>query len=65
MNSAPGRRKDLFSSTVEADHELIGVPVGIEFLGRPWSEPVLIRIAYAFEQATWFHRPPPGTPRLQ
>jgi hypothetical protein len=37
----------------------IGVPVGIEFLGRPWSEPVLIRIAYAFEQATRFHRPPP------
>jgi hypothetical protein len=34
MNSAPGRRKDLFNSTVEADHELIGVPVGIEFLGR-------------------------------
>jgi amidase len=30
----------------------IGVPVGIEFLGRPWSEPVLIRITYAFEQAT-------------
>ena len=42
----------------------IGVPVGIEFLGGPWSEPVLIRIAYAFEQATNFRRPPPSTPPL-
>ena len=29
-----------------------GLPVGISFFGRPWSEPVLIRLAYAFEQAT-------------
>ncbi len=42
----------------------IGVPVGIEFLGRPWSEPTLIRIAYAFEQATKFRRPPQSTPPL-
>lgn len=42
----------------------IGVPVGIEFLGRPWSEPILIRLAYAFEQATKHRRPPPSTPPL-
>ena len=42
----------------------IGVPVGIEFLGRPWSEAELIRIAYAFEQATRFRRPPTSTPPL-
>ena len=29
-----------------------GLPVGISFFGRAWSEPVLIRLAYAFEQAT-------------
>jgi amidase len=29
-----------------------GLPVGISFFGRAWSEPTLIRIAYAFEQAT-------------
>jgi amidase len=29
-----------------------GLPVGISFLGRAWSEPTLIRLAYAFEQAT-------------
>jgi Asp-tRNA(Asn)/Glu-tRNA(Gln) amidotransferase A subunit family amidase len=43
----------------------IGVPVCIEFLGRPWSEPALIRIAYAFEQATNFRRELLSTPRLQ
>ena len=42
----------------------IGVPVGVEFLGRPWDESTLIRIAYSFEQATNFHRPPQSTPPL-
>ena len=28
-----------------------GLPVGLTFMGRRWSEPVLIRLAYAFEQA--------------
>jgi amidase len=35
-----------------------GLPVGISFIGRAWSEPVLIRLAYAFEQATKHRRPP-------
>lgn len=29
-----------------------GLPVGISFFGRAWSEPVLIKLAYSFEQAT-------------
>lgn len=29
-----------------------GLPVGVSFFGRRWSEPVLIRIAYGYEQAT-------------
>jgi amidase len=36
-----------------------GLPVGISFFGRAWSEPVLLPIAYAFEQATQ-HRRAPG-----
>ncbi len=36
----------------------IGVPIGIEFMGRPWSEPTLIKLAYSFEQATKYRRPP-------
>jgi amidase len=35
-----------------------GLPVGISFFGRAWSEPVLIRIAYAYEQATQHRQPP-------
>ena len=35
-----------------------GLPVGITFFGRAWSEPTLIKLAYAFEQAT-LHRKPP------
>lgn len=34
------------------------LPVGISIFGRAWSEPVLIEIAYAFEQST-LHRQPP------
>ncbi len=36
-----------------------GLPVGISFFGKAWSEPKLIKIAYAFEQATK-HRKVPG-----
>jgi amidase len=35
-----------------------GLPVGISFFGRAWSEPALIRLAYAYEQATKHRRPP-------
>ena len=34
------------------------LPVGISFFGRAWSEPTLIKLAYAFEQATRHRRPP-------
>ena len=40
----------------------LGVPIGIEITGRPWSEASLMRIAYAFEQATKWRRPPASTP---
>jgi Asp-tRNA(Asn)/Glu-tRNA(Gln) amidotransferase A subunit family amidase len=42
----------------------LGVPVGIEFLGRPWSEVDLISVAYSFEQATRFRKPPLSVPPL-
>jgi amidase len=35
-----------------------GLPVGISFFGRAWSEPVLLKIAFAFEQGTRFRKPP-------
>jgi amidase len=35
-----------------------GLPLGLSFIGRAWSEATLIRIAYAFEQATHARRPP-------
>ncbi|HEY0078074.1 MAG TPA: amidase [Pyrinomonadaceae bacterium] len=37
---------------------IYGLPVGISFFGRAYSEPVLIRLAYAFEQATKHRHPP-------
>jgi amidase len=35
-----------------------GLPVGVSFFGRAWSEPTLLRIAFAFEQASLARRPP-------
>jgi len=35
-----------------------GMPVGISFFGRAWSEPTLIKIAFAYEQATRQRRAP-------
>jgi len=43
--------------SVPAGH-VMGLPVGITFMGRAWSEPTLIKLAYAYEQATKARRPP-------
>jgi amidase len=37
---------------------VFGLPVGVSFFGRRFSEPTLFRLAYAFEQATKHRRPP-------
>ncbi|HTP14106.1 MAG TPA: amidase, partial [Bacteroidota bacterium] len=49
------------SVTVPAGYAF-GLPVGISFFGSAWSEPKLIRLAYAFEQATKFRRTPQFLP---
>jgi Asp-tRNA(Asn)/Glu-tRNA(Gln) amidotransferase A subunit family amidase len=41
------------------------LPAGITFYGRAWSEPTLIKYAYAYEQATRHRHAPPSTPPLQ
>jgi amidase len=35
-----------------------GLPVGISFFGRAWTEPILLKLAFSFEQATRARRPP-------
>lgn len=42
----------------------LGVPIGMDLLGKPWSEGKLLGLAYAFEQATKLRRPPASTPPL-
>ena len=37
---------------------VFGLPVGVSFFGRAWSEPTLLKIAYAFEQLTKMRKPP-------
>jgi amidase len=41
-----------------------GMPVGISFFGRAWSESILIRLAYAFEQSSKARRAPKFYPTL-
>jgi Asp-tRNA(Asn)/Glu-tRNA(Gln) amidotransferase A subunit family amidase len=41
------------------------LPAGVTFFGRAWSEASLIKLAYAYEQATHHRRPPASTPPLR
>jgi amidase len=42
-----------------------GLPVGVSFFGRAWSEPTLLKIAYGFEQATKVRKPPQFLPTVK
>jgi amidase len=44
---------------------VFGLPIGISFFGRAWSEPVLIKLAYAYEQATRMRKPPQFRPTAE
>lgn len=46
------------SITVPSGFTADGLPVGVTFLGRPYSEPTMIKLAYAYEQSA-HHRVPP------
>ncbi|MBI3401814.1 MAG: amidase [Acidobacteria bacterium] len=63
-NCAASASTGLPAITVPAGFADDGMPVGVEFLGRPFSEPELLKLAYAFEQATHHRRPPSLTPSL-
>jgi amidase len=40
------------------------LPVGVSFFGRAFSEPTLIKLAFAFEQATKVRQPPKFMPTV-
>jgi Asp-tRNA(Asn)/Glu-tRNA(Gln) amidotransferase A subunit family amidase len=41
------------------------LPVGLQLMGDAWTEPRLIALAYAYEQATKHRKPPASTPPLR
>jgi amidase len=50
--------------TVPSGFTTDNLPTGITFFGRPYSEPTLLKLAYAYEQATRHRVPPKTTPPL-
>lgn len=58
MNAAISARAGYPSISVPAGYTEAGRPVGVTFAGGAYSEPVLIRFAYAFEQATRARKAP-------
>ena len=65
LNTPAGDNNQLFSPstgypaiTVPMGYTRGVLPAGLQFFGRPWSEETLIRLAYAYEQATRWRREP-------
>jgi amidase len=56
-SSSPAAIAGYPNITVPAGY-VFGLPVGISFIGGAWQEPTLLRLAYAFEQATQVRQPP-------
>ena len=72
LNTPAGDNSQLFSPstgwpaiTVPMGYTRGSLPAGMPFFGRAWSEPVLIRLAYSYEQTTHHRRPPATTPPLR
>jgi Asp-tRNA(Asn)/Glu-tRNA(Gln) amidotransferase A subunit family amidase len=51
--------------TVPAGFTTDGIPVGIEFMARPFAEGMLFKFGYAYEQGTHHRKPPTSTPALR
>jgi Asp-tRNA(Asn)/Glu-tRNA(Gln) amidotransferase A subunit family amidase len=64
INSQLSSNTGLPALSVPAGFTDDDVPIGLELLGADFSEPVLIRLGYAWEQAVQLHRAPFSTPRL-
>jgi len=56
-SSSPSAVSGYPNITVPAGY-VFGLPVGISFIGGLYQEPVLLKLAYAFEQATKIRQPP-------
>jgi amidase len=63
-SSSPAAISGYPNITVPAG-QVFGLPVGISFFGRAWSEPRLLTLAYAFEQATRHRQEPRLLPTLE
>ncbi len=72
LNSPHGNNSPFYSPstgfpamTVPMGYSRGSLPAGMTFFGRPWSEATLIRLAFAYEQATHHRRAPASTPALR
>ena len=63
-NCAASAATGLPAITVPAGFADDGMPVGVELLGRPFSETDLLRLAFSYEQRTHHRHPPALTPSL-
>jgi Asp-tRNA(Asn)/Glu-tRNA(Gln) amidotransferase A subunit family amidase len=72
LNTPHGNNSPFFSPstgfpamTVPMGYSRGTLPAGMTFFGRPFTEAVLIRLAYAYEQATRHRKPPASAPALR
>jgi Asp-tRNA(Asn)/Glu-tRNA(Gln) amidotransferase A subunit family amidase len=72
LNTPHGDNSQVFSPTtgwpainVPMGYTRGTLPIGVTFFGKAWSEPTLIKLAYAYEQMTRHRHPPVTVPPLR
>src|SRR5690606_18736494 len=61
--TVPASLAGLPALSVPCGRDVRGLPLGLQLIGKPWDEALLLRVAHAYQDATAWHRDVPHDPK--